>query len=437
MQTAEPTGPEAGSPALFRDGGAYPTGLRTVIGELAAVNARLARAVADLERQCSTLDRLIAVAASGMNHTGIAAAVHDLTALPVAVEDQFGNSLAWAGPDSPERRARRQSGRRRAELMAEAGRADGPLRSGDRWIAVARRGDEVLGRLALIDPAGCADRHQLLVLECAAVVLTIELSHQRDLAEAELRLRGDLVVDLITGCHTESAHSRAAALGHDLTGAHQVVVVQWHGSCAEDDVVRAVERAARMCQIEALVALTSTTVVVVAARPPTWGAQNRWSELHRALERVLPGTSVCIGIGALCRSPSELARSYTQALQALAVRQSSHAHGLTSFDDLGVLSLLFTGDDNRDVEQFVQDWLGALIAYDRTKGTDLVSTLSHYYDNAGNYDLTAAALHIHRSTLRYRIKRIRELTGHELGAVDCRLNLQIATRAWQVLQGSS
>jgi DNA-binding PucR family transcriptional regulator len=99
--------------------------------------------------------------------------------------------------------------------------------------------------------------------------------------------------------------------------------------------------------------------------------------------------------------------------------------------------LLFPGADHRDVEQFVRDWLGALIDYDRTRGTDLVTTLSHYFDSAGNYDQTAASLHIHRSTLRYRIKRIRELTGHELGEVDCRLNLQVATRAWQVLQGSS
>ena len=43
---------------------------------------------------------------------------------------------------------------------------------------------------------------------------------------------------------------------------------------------------------------------------------------------------------------------------------------------------------------------------------------------------------IHRSTLRYRLRRIRELTGHELGAVDTRLNLHIATRAWQLLGGS-
>jgi DNA-binding PucR family transcriptional regulator len=51
------------------------------------------------------------------------------------------------------------------------------------------------------------------------------------------------------------------------------------------------------------------------------------------------------------------------------------------------------------------------------------------------YASAARALHIHRSTLRYRLRRIRELSGHNRGAVDSRLNLHVATRAWQILRG--
>jgi DNA-binding PucR family transcriptional regulator len=107
-----------------------------------------------------------------------------------------------------------------------------------------------------------------------------------------------------------------------------------------------------------------------------------------------------------------------------------------TFEELGVLRLLFTSQDKRGVEQFVRDWLGVLIDYDRERSTELVTTLSRYYCCGGNYDATAAALHVHRSTLRYRLQRIRDLTGHDLGAPDCRLDLEIATQAWQVLRGS-
>jgi sugar diacid utilization regulator len=394
-------------------------------------NTGLITAIVDLERQLEMQRTLTAVAAAGAGATGIAAALHTVTAMSVAIEDQFGHLLAWAGTDRPEPYPRR-SRPRRDEATARAG----PLRSGNRWVATAQRRNEVLGAIALVDPGRCADRHQLRALEHAAAVLTIELAHRRDLADAELRWRGDLVADLVTGFRIESAPPRAAALGHDLSGTHQVLVVRWSGVGAEEDGVRAVERAARLCGIDALVAPWSGAIVVVAARPASWERQHRWSQMLGALTKVVPGTTGCIGVGTACATPADLIRSYTEALHALAVRASSDSSGLTCFEDLGVLQLLFPSADHGAVEQFVRDWLGTLIDYDRSKGTDLVATLSHYFDSGGNYDQTAAALHIHRSTLRYRIKRIRELTGHELGAVDCRLNLQVATRAWQVLQGS-
>ena len=46
--------------------------------------------------------RLTAVAVSGEGHDGIARAVHELTGLPVAIEDRYGNLRAWAGPNRPD-----------------------------------------------------------------------------------------------------------------------------------------------------------------------------------------------------------------------------------------------------------------------------------------------------------------------------------------------
>jgi len=105
------------------------------------------------------------------------------------------------------------------------------------------------------------------------------------------------------------------------------------------------------------------------------------------------------------------------------------------YDDLGIYRLFALGEDDHDVKRFVREWLGPLLDYDATSRSDLVGTLWQYFESGGNYDCTAHALHIHRSTLRYRLRRIRELSGHDLGAVDSRLNLHVATRAWQILRG--
>jgi DNA-binding PucR family transcriptional regulator len=122
-------------------------------------------------------------------------------------------------------------------------------------------------------------------------------------------------------------------------------------------------------------------------------------------------------------------------LKALNVRHTSAKRGgVTTFDELGFYRMLGSQESNREVGEFIREWLGSLIDYDTTHHCDLVLTLWQYYECGGNYDCTARELMIHRSTLRYRLRRIRELTGHDLGAVDTRLNLHIATRAWQILR---
>ena len=86
------------------------------------------------------------------------------------------------------------------------------------------------------------------------------------------------------------------------------------------------------------------------------------------------------------------------------------------------------------MESFVHDWLGALMDYDAVHGAPLVTTLCEYLDSGGSYDVSARALSVHRSTLKYRLKRIREVSGHDLGIPDTKFNLQLATRAWRTLR---
>jgi sugar diacid utilization regulator len=324
-------------------------------------------------------------------------------------------------------------------VLAQAGRSPQPLRDRDRLIAVAQPRNEVLGVLALFDPTHRAGEHELFALDYGAVVLTMELAHLRSLAETELRLRRDLVDDLLTGTDDESALSRAQALGHDLRTPHQVLVVRWPGAPTEEALVRAVERAVpRVLDTRVLLARRPEGVVLVAPRPDEPENRRRWDQLHRAVTKSLRSPTGAIGVGGPCNAPSQVPKSYAEAKRAVRVRLgSSSPSGVTVFEDLGLYRLLTLGDDDFELKQFVREWLGPLLDYDSTSRCDLVTTLWQYLECGGNYDAAARALLIHRSTLRYRLRRIREISGRDLGAVDTRLNLHVATRAWQILRGAS
>ena len=142
------------------------------------------------------------------------------------------------------------------------------------------------------------------------------------------------------------------------------------------------------------------------------------------------------GIGLGCEGPADFPRSWEQAQRALAIRcRSRTPQGVTAYEDLGLYRVLNTGDP--EVTAFVTEWLGALLAYDEQHRTDLVSTLAAYLDCGGSHDETAATLAVHRSTLRYWLQRIREVSGRDLGDAEQRLNLHVATRAWTIGTGGS
>lgn len=402
---------------------------REQAGQLQRLNAELSASVTRLRQQTSVHEVLSSMSASGAGEPGIAHALHQLTGLPVAIEDRFGNLRAWSGPGRPKPYPK-PGGREREEVLRRAAAIPHPVRVKDRLISLVKPRHEVLGVLALVDPGGAAGDHEMFALEYGTTVLALELSHQRNLAEVELRLHRDFVDDLIAGTDDESAYARADAIGHDLRGAHHVVVLRWRGRQTDDDVAEAAVRTATALQLNSLVSRRSDAVVLLVQGRPDGHV------LHRALSGTLGTPAGAIGIGGQCDGPTDFPRSYSEAMRALNIRQKSRTpDGVTSFEQLGVYRILDAGQNRAEVWVFVQEWLGPLLDYDRAKNSELVRTLSLYLECGGNYNETAAALTIHRSTLRYRLGRIREITDFDLNDVDSRLNLHVATRAWQVLSG--
>ena len=393
------------------------------------LNDQLSASVEQLKQQKLVHDVLSKISASGAGEPGIAHALHQLTALPVAIEDRFGNLRTWGGPDRPDPYPK-VGVHRREELIRHLSTLPEPIRVKDRLISLVRPRHDVLGVLALIDPARTAGAYEVFALEYGSTVLALELSHQRSLAEAELRLRRDLVDDLITGTDDGSVYARAEAIGHDLRRPHHVVVLRWSGDFAEDVVADATGRAVTTLGLASLVSRHSGAVVLLVA------GQLDGAALYASLSERL-GAEGAIGIGSRCDTPERLPKSYAEAVRALEIRRSSQASsGFTRFDQLGIYRILDTGQNHGDVVEFVREWLGKLLDHDSRRNAELVATLAQYLECGGSYDDTAAALMIHRSTLRYRLGRIREITELDLNDVDSRLNLHLATRMWQVLRGS-
>ncbi|WTX92380.1 helix-turn-helix domain-containing protein [Streptomyces sp. NBC_00637] len=403
--------------------------LRRLKEERSTLQRQLISVVAEWGYQRGVHTVMADVAASGGGEQAVTRALHALTGFPALVEDRFGRLRSWTGvsrPDPyPEPDPVRQD-----EMLNAVAREVGPVRIKDRLITLVRRRGEILGVLALVDVRDEADEHTVLALEYAAAALALELAHLRNLAEVELRLNRELVDDLLAGTDEASAYARSEAVGHDLRRSHYVVVVQWSNRTVDDPFARTVGRAASPVGMHALLTRRSDHVVLVADDRPHAGA------LYEALVQETGTRAGTIGVSAPSDALENIPHRYQEAQRALDVRRHSRErYGTMFFDELGLYRILGPGNDYRELEAFVDEWLGRLIDYDSRHQATMVETLSRYFDCGGNYDETADSLAVHRSTLRYRLQRIRDISGNDLADVEDRLNLQVANRVWKIVLG--
>lgn len=401
----------------------------TCAERLAEVTAELAGAQRQLHSRFHVHDKIEAALSSGEGEQAITDALHELTGLSIALEDPFGNLRCWSGLGQPEPYPKPEPQRRQRQLAVLAA-GHGPLRMKDRVaILVSPRGEN-LGVLAIVDPRITVTADDIFALHFACTLLGYELAHQRSLVELEQNLRRELLDDLLAGTDDDGAVARAAAFGHDLRRPHHVIVVR--SSAGTEAIVGAAVRAMNVMQFNALHGRKNQLVVLLAEGRPDPRA------LHRALSDSLNPTKCAIGVGSRCEVPSDIPQSFIEARRALSVRlHSAVPAGASAYDELGFYRLIDAAHEEGVVEDFIREWLGALLDYDSRKKSDLVFTLSEYLESGGNHVESAKVLHIHRSTLRYRLARISNLTGYDLRDIDVRFNLQAATRSWRFLHSDS
>ena len=398
--------------------------------ELRVTNTQLADSVEAIRRRAEIHERLTRAAMTGTGLAGIAEAVHELTGRGVVVEDRAGSVIARAGPDGTSGRVR-QARPARERMIQRALDAGGPIHEAGRVVVIAGPNDGVAVVLSLVDPDGTAGESEIVALEHGATVAAMELSRLRSLGETHLRMGRDLLDDLLAGVEPKIAVERARAIGCDLLQPWRIAVVEDTAGTGtgvnEDQLVVSVRRALRDNIAGWLLTTRGGSVVVLV------DAETDWTTFRAAVARTGEAGSR-IGVGSSGTGAADVPRSYREARLALKMDDATAgAPGITAFDDLGVFRLFAEVEEPSSVERFVRTWLGALLDYDEKKPAELVPTLSRFLELGQAYEATSDALAIHRSTLKYRLQRIREISGRDLSDPDTQFNLQLATRAWQTL----
>jgi sugar diacid utilization regulator len=387
--------------------------------ELAATTAVVRAHSEAVERAATAHERLTNIVLQGGSLDDVTGAVAEVLGGTVTVLDPGGRRIAGAELDGGDADAAAEAALARAW---ELGRTVGDELAGDPgWVTPVAAGADPLGALVLRG-RDTLDDADLRTFERAAQSIALLLLHERATTEAELRLRGELLDDLLSphDRDPEATARRTRVLGLNLEAPHVVLVASATG-CERRQLLAV---AARLADVRGGLAGERHGAVTILLPEPD---EEVADVVARGLAAPL-GHLVTCGV-ATTTDPGQLPSAYEEADRCRrALLALDREGGVSSAADLGVFALLFNPLGRDELERFVTATLGPVLRYDEARGADLATTLEAYFDAGGNLTRAADALHVHVNTLYQRCDRISALLSPDWREPREALQVQLALR---------
>ncbi|WP_129991352.1 CdaR family transcriptional regulator [Rahnella sp. CFA14(1/10)] len=272
-------------------------------------------------------------------------------------------------------------------------------------------------------------------LVCMTAEMMLEQARLLHMLAQDSRLREELVLNLIRVDELSPALMEwAQRLGIDLNRPRVAAVVEVDsGQLGVDSAMAELQQLQTLLttpERDNLIAIVSLTEMVVLK--PALNSYDRWDpDSHRQrIDHLLSRMTetgrlrVRISLGNFFTGPGSIARSYRTARTTMTVgKQRMPEQRCYFYQDLILPVLLDSLRGGWQADELVRPLA-------RLKATDsnglLRRTLVSWFQNNVQPTATSKALYIHRNTLEYRLNRISELTGLDLGNFDDRLLLYVA-----------
>jgi purine catabolism regulator len=405
-----------------------------------------------LQRALAAHERLERIVLSERGLEGVAAALASLIGGTALVFDGRGELLARCDGAVPlpvevleatgsELRERARAGARRGYAPAgalhgralaipvarttAAGNGDGPVPHA--WLVAAK-------------DRGSLGEFDRLVLHQAVTVVALELLRRRVADDTERRLAGDVLSAVLSG---ELAGAEVARRLEPFGVRHRVgVLVLAPPRAARAAVEAALAEGLREELAGGLTAAAGTLCCAVV--PLSRGGDERelfgLAERLRARAERAAGAPLAGGAGRPV-APADLRRAFHEArcaLEALALGGEGSANGaapgrLATYRDLGSFQLLLSLQDDDALRLFCDSILAPIEASEGAYGGELMRSLEAFIECNGQWERAARQLFCHRHTLRYRIRRVEELTGRSLDSARDRIDFWLALRGRELV----
>lgn len=396
-----------------------------------AANADLARTMAAMERASAVHQDLTEAVLRGGTASEVARTLAQALGRSVQIFDRELAPLSSAGEEGDHETSPAAPLESQSVVVREAvarSRSTGhcvfPEGPGPAAVVAVVAGDTLLGAILVgqgeLDLGAVEQR----TIERAAQIAALLVLKQEAVTEAEERVRGELIGDILRAGSSpatalEELVLRARARGVRLDRLRMVTVV-----LVPRELRRRAIQAVQSWRTGILVGEHVGYVVVISeAEDPVSAADSVRKAIHPTV-----GTAVLAVSGPQVGSYVELGPRFellhrcAELLTSLDIRDEAvNAEAYQPY-------LALFGSRREEIVAFTEAVLGPVLRWDEDRGTDLLSTLSRFVESQASPAKAARALNVHINTLTQRLDRITALLGHDWRDPEPFFRIAIATR---------
>ncbi|GLY69864.1 PucR family transcriptional regulator [Amycolatopsis taiwanensis] len=301
-------------------------------------------------------------------------------------------------------------------------------------------GGEITGIAAALDMVD-ADPHdraqRRIITHEGAVLIGSEMLRIRSITEAEERIRGDFIVELVHGRFSDGQQLQARARHHGFGVDATYVVYVAELDPPLTDHARAVRRFSaaarvveRLCPNANLPTLTTqiggNLVVVCPVADPAEVTATR--EIADAIRRVLRerlGSDAHVAFGRWGIGAGGVAASYREARTALALGRRVNSSPVVGYDDLRIHVAIRELAHSESGRQFAGEILAPLRRADGNT-CSLETVVLAYIAESGNLNAAARRLRLHRNTTLYKLNRVSRVLNMDIRSADSQFMVWLA-----------
>lgn len=326
-----------------------------------------------------------------------------------------------------------------------------PVSNGTKSMVVVPiiAGNNHLGFVTALDEEKSLSKLDCIALEHAATVIALEMLKQKASFESELRIRENFFDSLLTGKYENEdiVLWRAKQLGLDLSKTYRLMSIDIELEEVVDNVKRQYKQVhmaenffetvryvfESICPGFFLSGNCNNTIGLLPVTVET--KDTDINNLSTVLQRIETDLKThlpeeykwWVGIGSPCSRLSDFATSYHEARATIdIVKALNRKNRCLAYEKLGVFSLININVDR--FRNFIRKVIGPLIDYDEKNNSQLVETLTLYFNNNCNVQRASRNGFLNSATMKYRLKRISEIANIDFSNSETILMVHLALK---------